>query len=155
MKNFTVVLFFACIFPSITHAQWKTGNQLLVDIDNDNGVLVIGYIEGVLDNWGGYHGDVKTFASISDETLAIVVVLPDEVSAGQLLNIVRKYLNENPHKTHESAAELVKAAIYTAFAPDRVYACQNALYHLATGRSKNIGAADVACHGVPVLARTR
>lgn len=107
-----VVTVFCLLMIGPASAAWYDGNQLKQAYEDGNTGSVYGYIFGVLDN------DRKTF---------LYRVIPDGVKGGQLYEIVRRYLYQNPHKLHENAADLVEAAIYTAFAPRQVAKCQAAM----------------------------
>lgn len=75
------------------HAQFKTGNELLADMQDSvsfrNGVS-IGYIMGVADAGNG-----STFC------------LPSNVSAGQLNDMVRNALIETPAVRHLHASSMI------------------------------------------------
>ncbi len=43
------------------------------------------------------------------------ICVPDDATAGQLEQVVQKYLREHPEKLHESAGSLSAEAIYAAF----------------------------------------
>jgi hypothetical protein len=44
------------------------------------------------------------------------VCLPATISSGQAIKVVRKYLDANPERLHESASSLIYAALYEAYA---------------------------------------
>ena len=87
------------LFFIIAYAQFKTGNELYSDLTNSNSNEYIkignqnfakGYISGVCDSLNGF------FFSI-----------PFEVTQGQVWDVVKKYLEENPATRHETAAKLI------------------------------------------------
>jgi hypothetical protein len=109
MKNI-LMLFVLMMFAECSYAGFKNGNTLaewMVEYeksDNDNSkdpfmvALYDGYVTGVAD----------TLYDIS-------WCSPGNITIGQVLKIVSKYLNNNPQNLHSSAYSLVEQALKEAF----------------------------------------
>ena len=83
-------------------AYWGTGNDLKDQCSragNDpfKGVCY-GYVSGVTDSWEGG-----------------LFCIPTGVQRSQLVEVVKKYLDENPGKLHESGSTLVINALRMSF----------------------------------------
>ena len=98
MSRSNAILFFIGLFLSLnSSAQFKSGNELKSNLDDANSYVTgvgFGYIIGVADTIGalGY------------------VCLPSGetgVRAGQIKDVVHKYLRTKPEILHKSAADLV------------------------------------------------
>jgi hypothetical protein len=91
--------------PSIACAEFMDGNNLLSKM-NDSDVIPravsLGYVQGVIDVF------VRT-----------QVCPPQNITAGQAQDVVKRYLEMNPAKRHFSADSLVVNAIA------RVWPCAN------------------------------
>lgn len=99
MKRLVVsILVLICLFPTIAHA--KTGNELkelaLAASEFKEGVF-FGYVEGVL------------------EARFIEVCVPNGVTRHQAVDVVKKYLMDNPATLHQPADELVVRAVKLAW----------------------------------------
>lgn len=83
------------------HANFKDGNRLLADLNNTGAsntqimpALGLGYIMGVADAYGG-----------------ITHCPPDNVTAGQVRDMVRNYLENNPAIRHLPANQIVVSVL--------------------------------------------
>ncbi|HHL2713068.1 TPA: Rap1a/Tai family immunity protein [Yersinia enterocolitica] len=107
-----VIVLFLLLVNIPAQAAFVSGNDILDWLDSSNRVnngsrtpkdlqkddLLSGYIRGIADM-----GKYDYFC-------------PDaEVTAGQLINIVQKYINENPKESHKSGALLSTTALKNAF----------------------------------------
>jgi hypothetical protein len=96
MKKFLVTLI---MVPAMAHAEFFTGNQLLAKMNStevSERIQAIGYIQGVFDT--GQH--LKHCA-------------PDNagITAGQIQDITRSYLEKNPAVRNLSADLLITEAL--------------------------------------------
>ena len=90
MKAETLIL--AALLCGSAHAQFKTGNKLLQQMDGEFGdqMNAIGYVSGVADTLQG-----------------AVVCAPATVTAGQLMDMTRLYLERTPARRHLAADVLI------------------------------------------------
>jgi|APLak6261658528_1056013.scaffolds.fasta_scaffold59966_1 hypothetical protein len=98
MRRFIFILALICLCPTITHA--KTGNELKELAVATNGFLeevFFGYVEGVLD------------ARFRE------VCVPKGVTRQQAIDVVRKYLMDNPATLNQPADDLVVRAVKLAW----------------------------------------
>ena len=74
------------------HAEFKDGNKLLSDMTGSHGnqMLALGYVMAVADALGG-----------------ITHCAPENVTAGQLHDMTKKFLEENPAVRHVSADAII------------------------------------------------
>lgn len=81
------------LVPTIASAEFFTGNDLLRDMKSDamDQMHALGYVLGVV--------DVHTRNTIC---------LPDGVKAGQVQDVVKKFLEENPTIRHYSGDSLIQ-----------------------------------------------
>lgn len=95
------------VFFSLTaHADFYDGNRLYelgktLDTDHENysqTIFFTGYVSGVIDACNG-----------------MFLLIPPNVTVGQLSSIVEKYLRENPERRNLAGAVVVYHAIATAF----------------------------------------
>ena len=102
----------------IANAGVFSGNELLEmiqskDFENKNAAFF--YINGVLEAQvlQAYKDNLRAVkdAKLDESPLCI----PDTVTKGQLLDIVKKFLNDNPADRHEQALPLVQYALGKAF----------------------------------------
>jgi hypothetical protein len=82
------------------HAEFKTGNQLLSQLrgDTTDYIHAIGYITGVYDTLQG-----------------VTHCPPGNVTAGQVTDMVRNYLEANPDNRHNTADRLVGLVLRRAW----------------------------------------
>jgi hypothetical protein len=87
-------IFIACLLvPTIANAEFLSGNRLLSDLNGTpmERMLALGYVMGVAD----------TFTNST-------VCPPDNVTAGQVQDIVKKHLEQNPASRHYTADSLIR-----------------------------------------------
>ncbi len=82
---------------------FTTGDTLLTNCEYDNPVGCMAFIAGVSDA-----SQEKTYEGYR-------YCMPDNVTLGQLVNIVTKHLNSRPKDLHLAAYTLVQYALYEAF----------------------------------------
>ena len=96
-----LLLFFCLISTSaVAQLQFNKGNALKEYCQSTNVYemgFCIGYVVGVADN------------------NAMSICMPPGVSQGQIRDIVKKYLNDNPAQLHRDADVLVLNALQQAF----------------------------------------
>ena len=87
------------------HANFKDGNRLLADLNNSSGsatqilpALGLGYIMGVADAYGG-----------------ITHCAPENVTAGQIRDMVRNFLENTPAIRHLPANDIVGHVLKSAW----------------------------------------
>lgn len=99
MKSKLILM--SVLFASTAHAFFYDGNDLLRRLNSDDEVLqmvALGYVTGVSDaNKGRTH------------------CMPNNVTTGQLRDMVRNYLNNNPAERHFSAHSIVRAVLASVF----------------------------------------
>ena len=93
-----------------SQAGFYDGSKLLQRCESDSAAengACLGYIVGIIDSQtilvGWSDLDEPHFCN------------PDRATAGQLVKVVTKFLNENPEKLHLEAAGAVTYALYEAF----------------------------------------
>jgi hypothetical protein len=101
----------AALIPAASFASFYTGNSLLAACEGEGHTdfaVCIGYIAGINDSHENYVGwkDIEPY-----------FCRPKDASAGQLLKIVVKHLNENPENLHYFAGSQVIQALVFAFPP--------------------------------------
>lgn len=90
MKRFLILAAWCVALPAV--AQFKSGNKLLQQMDGDFGdqMNAIGYVAGVADTLQG-----------------AVVCAPQSVTAGQLVDMTKVYLERTPARRHLAADVLI------------------------------------------------
>jgi hypothetical protein len=90
MKKVIAALLFV---PTIAHAEFMTGNDLLSDMNGSNSrqMLALGYVMGVTDTFN-----------------TLTVCPPNGITAGQVQDIIRKHLEENPSSRHFTADSIIR-----------------------------------------------
>ena len=80
------------IAPSIASAHFMSGNDLLRDMNGGsvNRSLAIGYVLGV-----------------TDTLTNIAICPPANITSGQVTDIIKKHLEDNPSSRHYSADSLI------------------------------------------------
>jgi hypothetical protein len=99
-KKFLIALFFSLVSISAAAGFWD-GNKLLSDINSETysgKALALGYVIGVHDSF-----DTLLFCT------------PENSSQGQLRDVVKKYLENNPASRHKSADVLIVNALQQNF----------------------------------------
>ncbi len=89
------------LFSASVKADFYTGNKLKTLCNSQNYVessVCMGYVNGVTDSFSGY-----------------LICLPPDVTTGQLVDMVKKYMNDNPAKLHEPSTSIVIDAIKKDF----------------------------------------
>ena len=116
MRIFTLVIFL--LLNSIGYSVenepsfFKTGNQLYSELNSSQDSWYTkgtgaGYIIGVIDTY-----EIEQFW---DKQPDYICYDPTRVNVGQLVDIVKKYLTENPGTRDLPAASLVLAALAESF----------------------------------------
>ena len=93
------------IAPSIAHAEFFTGNELLALIQSREVIdrmQALGYIQGVF-----------------DANMNIVVCPPSGVTAGQVQDMIKNYLQNIPATRNRTADQIIQDALKS------VWPCQN------------------------------
>ena len=131
MKNLAVAMY---LLLGVLSASAQSGNELNQQCLKNNKVLVFGYVEGVLDK-AVVDSDVlfhfvfdtydlhKTADRIAKDYQAIIrsflaidgYCVPKEATFEQKADVFCKYLLENPDQHTKNAAELLGAALKTAW----------------------------------------
>lgn len=107
----------ATFYPNMAFASFKTGNDLLAECKEASGVdfgECLGYVLGAADAMEGptiYTTKIRNGA-IAQRPRAC---FRDEVTAGQLRDIVVKWLEDHPQIRDMSASACVEAALSAAF----------------------------------------
>ena len=106
IKKLVTLAALAMLLGSPTSYADYTGNNLVEHCKDKEAYFgsgfCYGYIAGV--------GSILSWASDSYK-----ICVPDGVTGGQVLSIVRKYLKENPESLHQPADMLVTVALRRAF----------------------------------------
>jgi hypothetical protein len=100
MKKIIATLLFV---PAMVQAEFVTGNTLFKDMNGDvvDKSIALGYVMGV-----------------SDAYTNVTVCLPANVTAGQVQDVVKRYLENNPDKRHYTADSLVRDSL------EKVWPCK-------------------------------
>jgi hypothetical protein len=99
MKLVPIVL--AALLATSAHADFKSGNEILENINSDNYYNkgnAMGYIMGVVDAYSG-----------------IYICPPATITGGQIQDIVKSYLAQTPSTRHQGASVLVYSAMVEFF----------------------------------------
>jgi len=91
----------AALLATSAHADFKSGNELLANINGDNYYNkgnAMGYIMGVVDAYSG-----------------IYICPPETITGGQIQDIVKSYLAQTPSTRHQGASMLVYSAMVEFF----------------------------------------
>lgn len=98
---------------SLAHAGFWSGNQLYGWIQNSaTRSMGTTFITGVADNEGIHY----FFARLDGKAYATAFFcLPEEVTAGQITDIVQKYFADHPSTRHLDAALLTRSALIEAY----------------------------------------
>ncbi len=99
-KKFLIALFFSLVSIS-TAAGFLDGNKLLSDMNSETysgKAIALGYVIGVHDSF-----DTLLFCT------------PENASQGQMRDVVKKYIENNPSSRHKSADILIVNALKQDF----------------------------------------
>jgi hypothetical protein len=101
MKKLIATLLFV---PCMAHAEFMTGNNLHAKINGDFGdkMLALGFIQGVFDVY-----------------VNVTICSPSNITVGQVSDMVRSYLDNNPSTRHKTAESLINQAL------KQVWPCAN------------------------------
>lgn len=102
MKKFIAILLFV---PMVAHAEFESGNTLLSKLDSStiaDRMFALGYVIGVVDAY-----------------MNVSVCPPQGVTAGQINDMVRNYISNNPATRNRSADLLISEAL------KQVWPCRN------------------------------
>lgn len=101
MKKLLVALL---MIPALAQAAFLSGNELLTKINGDtyDRLHAIGYIQGAVDAYSG-----------------IMFCPPANVTAGQITDMIKNYLNNTPAIRHRAADVIVADALQP------VWPCKN------------------------------
>jgi hypothetical protein len=101
MKKLIATLLFV---PCIASAEFMSGNSLHSKMTGDFGdkMQALGFIQGVFDVY-----------------VSVTFCSPDNVTAGQVSDIVKRHLDNNPSTRHKTAESLINQAL------KQVWPCAN------------------------------
>lgn len=91
----------ALAFNLSANAEFKDGNKLLSEINGDNHYsrgVAMGYVMGVADAIGG-----------------ALACMPSNLTGGQLIDMTKQYLENNPSVRHYSADSIIVAMLGQAW----------------------------------------
>ena len=90
----------ACSVALGAHAEFKNGNKLLEDMTSSsmNQMNALGYVTGV-----------------ADALMGITFCMPPNVNAGQVYDMVKLYLENNPANRHNTADRIVNHVLKTVW----------------------------------------
>lgn len=94
------LLILAALCAGTAHAEFKSGNTLLMQIKGDTTdyIHAIGYVTGVYDTLQG-----------------VTHCPPANITAGQVTDMVKNYLEANPETRHNSADRLIGIVLRSAW----------------------------------------
>jgi hypothetical protein len=97
MKKLIASLLF---IPCMASAEFMTGNNLHGKMNGDFGdkMLALGFIQGVFDVY-----------------VSVTFCSPNSVTVGQVSDMVRSYLDNNPSIRHKTAESLINQALKQAW----------------------------------------
>ena len=96
-----VPILLAALLATSAHADFKNGNELLEGLNHDNYYnrgYALGYISAVVDSYSG-----------------IFICPPGTITGGQVQDIVKNYLVQNPATRHQGASLLAYNAMVEFF----------------------------------------
>lgn len=96
-------------WPGTAEAQYS-GNELKAHCSAEQATYMSGICDGYVS--GIYDGHL---AAAAFREFPRAICRPDAVTNGQMVAVVRKYLDEKPHRLHLDAASLVFSALFIAF----------------------------------------
>lgn len=98
MKKLLTV--FVCACAGLAHAEFKDGNKLLSEMKGSQyqQMSALGYVVGVADALEG-----------------VTVCAPDSVTAGQIHDMVKQFLENNPGLRHYSGDAIVNRVLSKAW----------------------------------------
>lgn len=102
MKKLIAAMLF---IPTMAHAEFFTGNQLLEklkDVEAWSRMQALGYIQGVF-----------------DANMSITICPPSGVTAGQVNDMIKNYLENTPAIRNRTADRIIQDALKS------VWPCQN------------------------------
>ena len=82
--------------------KWTEGEKLGYD-DASKASVCVGYVQGVLDTYAGFHKESQLFC------------MPNGVTTYQVMRILIKYLNENPEMLHDDAMFLILSGLRNVY----------------------------------------
>ncbi len=100
------IFFIGLLVSTSTFANYETGNTLYAKLISDSGIdrmYSAGVIVGVVDGLDQTRKNGFCFS------------VPDQVTVGQLSDIVRSFLKDSPSVRHYKAGSLIQAALDKAF----------------------------------------
>jgi len=106
IKKLVTIAALAMLLGSPTSYAYTTGNKLVEHCKDKDAYFGSGFCHGYIAGVGS----MLTWASEINR-----ICIPDGVTGGQVVSIVRKYLKENPESLHESGDLLVTIALRKAF----------------------------------------
>ena len=106
IKKLVTLAALAMLLGSPTSYADYTGNNLVEHCKDKDAYFGSGFCHGYIAGVGS----MLTWASERNR-----ICIPDGVTGGQVVSIVRKYLKENPESLHESGDLLVTIALRKAF----------------------------------------
>ena len=94
------LIILAALCAGAAHAEFKSGNSLLAQIKGDNIDYIhsVGYVLGVYDTLQG-----------------VTHCAPAGITAGQVTDMVKNYLEANPETRHNSADRLIGIVLRLAW----------------------------------------
>ena len=106
IKKLVTLAALAMLLGSPASYAYTSGNKLAGYCEDKDPYFGSGFCHGYIAGVGS----MLTWASERNR-----ICVPDGVTGGQVVSIVRKYLKENPESLHESADLLVTVALGKAF----------------------------------------
>ena len=110
MKWTSLAAIVVALAPTVAHALYLEGNDLHRDCampeKTAQGQYCLAYVTGVFDTIDAFRQVQKTKP---------MICAPVQATPGQIVDVVREYLNEHPEKRHMAAVVLVGAALQNAF----------------------------------------
>lgn len=118
MKLIAIAALLLMVVPDAALAE-TTGIELQRRCAGDSSSFCLGFIAGAIE----VQQDWEYFSEVNPTKNAMNpfapqpphFCFPKQVTLGQIVQIVNKYLNENPEKLHFAAAPLIGAALVAAF----------------------------------------
>ena len=97
---------------------WNTGNILYNICESNNVPACTTYIQGTLDGvawWLDLTSSPQWKSMPNTPTLPRLYCIPLTVTANQITDVVKKYLNDHPEQRHYSAVSLILDSMTNAF----------------------------------------
>ena len=117
MKKIIVIIAVLLLFPCVATAQWEDGNKLYKSLSA--GASKEAILNATVNEQSDYWVAFGYVMAIWDVYKGVAWTAPANVTRGQIIDVARKFLEENPEKRHESSIKLLLQAFIFAFPKEK------------------------------------